>query len=214
MVKKAKTEIAGGMRGFYRSLFAYMGLKPQITVTSTKDEIPLPLDIIRFQNKDTLLVGMLTGMDRNLILKSDVYAARVNLSGDFFVYDVITGKFLGKHKTFEDEITDGKPKLYALFKEPIGGLTLSSKPVGTQQDEIEIIVGIFNKISSSARISIKTPSGKTYLDKTIAVKSGSAKLRFSFPLNAENGIWAVEGQDVISKKKDCLAVKIMDGKIK
>lgn len=214
MVKKAKSEIAEAMRGFYRSLFAYMGLKPQITVTSTKDEIPLPLDVIRFQNNDTILVGMLTGMERKLILKSDVYAARINLPGDFFVYDVITGRFLGRHKTFEDEITDGKPKLYALLKEPIGDVTLSSNPVGTQHDAIEIKVDVFNRISSSARISVKTPSGKTYLDKAIGVKNGLAKLEFAFPLNAENGVWTVEAQDVISKKKDFMPVKIMNGKIR
>jgi hypothetical protein len=214
MVKKAKSEIAEGMRGFYRSLFAYIGLKPQITVTSTKDEIPLVLDIIRFQNNDTILVGILSGMDRKLILKSDIYTARVNLPGDYFVYDVIAGKFLGRCRTFEDEITDGRPKLYALLKEPISDIALSFTPVGTQHDAIEIKVDILSKISSSARISVKTPSGKTYLDKAIGVKYGSAKLGFAFPLNAESGVWTVEAQDVISKKKDCMAVKIINGKIK
>ncbi len=214
LIEKANQKLAEGIRKFYRSLFAYAGLKPVVTISSKNGNNTLPYDIFRFKKDNTLLLGVLTGTSRELILESDKCPVKINLPEDYFIYDLIAEKFLGKHKVFEDTITDGKAKLYALLKKEVKDITLSISTSGSIQSPIQIEINLSDKTSSSAIISVKTPAGKIYIEKKITIKNGVSKLKFSFPLNAENGIWTIEAQDVISKKKDFVPVKIKKGEIK
>jgi len=209
---KARTEVA---RGFVRTLLKANGVTPAVTAAAP-DGGALPFTEMRiWRNGDARVFGLWRRMEcawfgpKSGTLAGTPQPTRVTLPESLHVYDLRSGKYLGKTAAVDTVLHWGRANFFSALPYRIGrlDLTLSSRSPARGKT-VEAVVRLGVPTSSTARhavyIELFAPDGTDvrWARQVVLLKNGRATIRFPVAFNDAAGTWRVRATELFSGGTD------------
>ena len=190
----------------FKQIFQAVELpEPELKVKSA-DGKPALCQVLRhrFDDEKSLFLGLL--MRDGLI--SDGKIRKVELPGEYFVYDLLKGGLVNNGSSFEFTPIPGIGNLYAALPYSVKGLELSCQekvvPGSSLPYDFKIISSDGKAGYHVIRLVILNPEGKEEKCYTanLEAQDGACKGKLDIALNAVPGKWTLKARDVITGIED------------
>ncbi len=194
-------------------LAALAGLKPRLPVLDEKGAHHHAVEVVMFTDGPARYAGVLfnTGYDGRLrMLKGDKSklakldkpsTVKVVFDGKSEVYNIRTGKHLGKVKALAATLDPVYPLCYALLGYRVTGVTVNV-PKAVKRGEAVIVEAAVKASAGKVarhvlRADVLGPDGKlrTYYSRNLETEAGKAEMTIPLALNDAVGAWKVRVKD-------------------
>lgn len=174
---------------FMRGLMASVGVSPQAHLTDSKGYVER-----RFVNGSLTLVGVA----REVQTAKDT---ALKLAAPQYVYDVRTGKALGKVDTVALPRSGPENRLFALLSEAAAPPVLQAPATAARGQASELKLSLSKAAGRIVRVQVLQPDGKEAkaLRTYVTMKAQPATVTIPWALNAPAGTWTVKATDVATE---------------
>lgn len=203
------------IRTFVASLLKEENIENPVRVTSSSHD-PAEVGVATFTLRDTKLITLTRKFSGGPVDEKDGMTVKIHLAKPVHVYDSRGRKYFGEVSEFEDLITTGTPKIYALFpykveKIILTGMTdLMPGTIGKFQAEVRGSQKVGDHI---LHVSILDPSGRERPEYAgnYHGREGKAEIEIPFAYNDSQGEWIISVRDVASGVTASLPVHLKVG---
>jgi len=202
-----------------RILFEVAGLKPTLRVIGPDGEPLTAAEVHTFRAGPGVRV---IGIDRSIQRHPEgpggekyadnsafekVEDVTIVLDKPSCVYDILAGKYLGKHSELKVRLDPWVPTLWTLSDEPLPALRVAARPGEDGVVEIEVTCEPAD-VLRVARVEVFDPAGKAveHYAANLRVEAGRAVHSIPFALNDPAGDWKVVVRDVATGQATELTV--------
>jgi len=202
-----------------RILFEVAGLKPTLRVIGPDGEPLTAAEVHTFRAGPGVRV---IGIDRSIQRHPEgpggekyadnsafekVEDVTIVLDKPSCVYDILAGKYLGKHSELKVRLDPWVPTLWTLSDEPLPALRVAARPGEDGVVEIEVTCEPAD-VLRVARVKVFDPAGKAveHYAANLRVEAGRAVHSIPFALNDPAGDWKVVVRDVATGQATELTV--------
>lgn len=126
---------------------------------------------------------------------------KINLGGEYAVYDARAGKYLGKKSTAEFSLDKYQPTILALLPEPVEALKIDAADVATGGTLVDVkLTLVAPKVGDTHafRVVVKGPDGKEIrpLTRTLVAPKGQVVLQIPIAVSDPAGTYILYARDV------------------
>ena len=182
----------------WQGLIADGGVIPQVRVCS--EGMPLNCyDVKIFKNQGLLLAGIIRSPRFGAI---NPLEADVTFEKEGELYDVISGKYLGRGMSAHMTLLPGKPALVAQVERKVTGITVKADSKSKRGGivNLNITVRPAENFNTVLRMEVFHPDGKMdeALTGNLTAKGGKYTGVLPIALNDPKGTWKIKVQEIVS----------------
>jgi hypothetical protein len=189
------------LNGFMGKLISDSGVKPEIRVMRPDGKpIRVSKTVVR-HNGPAIMLGVVRNYRQALNIDTKPITHKVELPGEYYVYDLLERKELGRGSSFDYEFSPQTQALFALLPYKVKNIEVKiQRNDGNVKINMNAVADVKEPADHIFRIEIISPSGKANaaFSTMLFGKGLAASHEFAMPLNAEPGDWKVNVTDALS----------------
>ncbi len=205
-------------------LLAASNVKPEFAVTDSAGKAVVGVETHSFRNGGLTIVALMSNPQLRVdelgppeFRSNDRFAkpatVKLSLPGERFVYDLRTGKQLGKRNEISVTVQPYEPSIFAVSPSAMPELRLSAPDRASRGETLEL--GIRFASSSLAashvlHIEVRNPAGDTvqaYSGNLIAPR-GVASKAIPLAINDATGRWQIQAHDLLTGQKKIISFEV------
>jgi beta-galactosidase len=198
-------ESLGLLNQFLNPILKRAAIEPVATVPTLK-----AATVSARRNGPAFLLGVGRDSAHAANIDPKTQSHTVQLNGEYYIYDLLTGKYLGHGRQFDYEFGPDSQCVFVLLPYRPGKPELQ---VRRQDGRCHLDIRLDTKTETWAdhifRFELKGPDGKINpaYSELVFGKGGKAEYQFTLPLNAPDGPWTVQVSDVLTGQHNTAEVK-------
>jgi hypothetical protein len=205
-------------------LFAASNVKPEVAVIDSAGQAVVGVETHLFRNGGVTILALMSNPQLRVdelgppeFRSNERFAkqtpVKVSLPGDRFVYDMRTGKDLGKRKVLEVTVQPYEPAIFAISLSALPQLQLSAPDRAARGETLNLGVGFAGPTLAGnhvIQVDVVNPGGQivqAYSGNVIATNGVASKL-IPLAFNDATGRWQVNTHDLLTGQKKSTSFEV------